>query len=177
MLHQTIRTMRKARGFSQQELAARLHVVRQTVSKWETGHSVPDADMLVKLAKALDTTTEVLLGGQPPASQDPVGELAARLDRLNAQLARRMEQKRKIRRAIFAGIGLLALVGILREILGAVQRWQFARMLAETPSILGGADEATSIFVSCISWQDVSLLLVVAAAIVAVLGVYFTRPK
>lgn len=133
--------------------------------------------MLVRLAKALDTTTEVLLGGQLPASQDPVGELAARLDRLNAQLARRMEQKRKIRRAIFAGIGLLALVGILREILGAVQRWQFARMLAETPSILGGADEATSIFVSCISWQGVSLLLVVAAAIVAVLGVYFTRPK
>ena len=133
--------------------------------------------MLICLAKALDTTTEVLLGGQLPASQDPVGELAARLDRLNAQLARRMEQKRKIRRAIFAGIGLLALVGILREILGAVQRWQFARMLAETPSILGGADEATSIFVSCISWQGVSLLLVVAAAIVAVLGVYFTRPK
>ena len=133
--------------------------------------------MLICLAKALDTTTEVLLGGQLPASQDPVGELAARLDRLNAQLARRMEQKRKIRRAIFAGIGLLALVGILREILGAIQRWQFARMLAETPSILGGADEATSIFVSCISWQGVSLLLVVAAAIVAVLGVYFTRPK
>ncbi len=39
MLHQTIRTLRKARGFSQQELAARLHVVRQTVSKWETGVS------------------------------------------------------------------------------------------------------------------------------------------
>ena len=50
MLSENIRTLRKARGLSQQELAERLHVVRQTVSKWEQGLSVPDAAMLVQLA-------------------------------------------------------------------------------------------------------------------------------
>lgn len=50
MLEQKIRTRRKARGLSQQELADRLHVVRQTVSKWENGLSVPDAGMLVRIA-------------------------------------------------------------------------------------------------------------------------------
>ena len=51
MLGENIRALRKAQGLSQQELAERLHVVRQTVSKWEQGLSVPDADMLVRLAE------------------------------------------------------------------------------------------------------------------------------
>ena len=54
MLGENIRALRKARGLSQQELAERLHVVRQTVSKWEQGLSVPDADMLVRLAECLE---------------------------------------------------------------------------------------------------------------------------
>ena len=45
-----------------QELAIKLNIVRQTVSKWENGLSVPDSDMLITLADELDTSVSVLLG-------------------------------------------------------------------------------------------------------------------
>ena len=57
MLAENLKALRKAKGLSQEELAARLHVVRQTVSKWEKGRSVPDADLLIRLAEELDTTS------------------------------------------------------------------------------------------------------------------------
>src|SRR5699024_7961293 len=62
MLNENIKSIRKAKGLSQQELAIRLHVVRQTISKWEKGLSVPDADMLIALAEALETSVSALLG-------------------------------------------------------------------------------------------------------------------
>ena len=62
MLSENIKSLRKAKGLSQEELAIKLNVVRQTLSKWETGLSVPDCDMLIKLAEELDTTVSVLLG-------------------------------------------------------------------------------------------------------------------
>ena len=62
MLNENIRALRKAKGLSQEELAVRLNVVRQTVSKWEKGLSVPDADMLVAIGEAFDTPVSVLLG-------------------------------------------------------------------------------------------------------------------
>lgn len=62
MLNENIRALRKAKELSQEELAVRLNVVRQTVSKWEKGLSVPDADMLVAIGEAFDTPVSVLLG-------------------------------------------------------------------------------------------------------------------
>ena len=62
MLHENIRFKRKERGFSQEDLAVRLHVVRQTISKWENGMSVPDAEQLAALADVLHTTVGELLG-------------------------------------------------------------------------------------------------------------------
>lgn len=50
MFHENLKTMRKAKGYTQEELAIKLNVVRQTVSKWEKGLSVPDADVLCKIA-------------------------------------------------------------------------------------------------------------------------------
>ena len=55
MLSDNIRTLRKNRGFTQEDLANRLNVTRQTISKWEKGISVPDAEMLSKLAEELET--------------------------------------------------------------------------------------------------------------------------
>ena len=66
MLAENLKALRKAKGLSQEELAARLHVVRQTVSKWEKGRSVPDADLLIRLAEELDTTSAALLGPEVP---------------------------------------------------------------------------------------------------------------
>ena len=62
MLHENLRLKRKERGLSQEELASRLHVVRQTISKWEKGMSVPDSEQLIKIAVILETTVSELLG-------------------------------------------------------------------------------------------------------------------
>lgn len=88
MLNETIKTLRKRRGLSQEELAQHLHVVRQTVSKWENGSSVPDAAMLIRLAEALDCTVSELLGGSQ-ATGAGENELASQLAEINAQLARK----------------------------------------------------------------------------------------
>ena len=62
MLSENIKTARKSKGLSQEELAVKLNVVRQTISKWEQGLSVPDSDMLIALSDALATPVSALLG-------------------------------------------------------------------------------------------------------------------
>ena len=64
MFGENLKTLRKQKDFSQEELAARLHVVRQTVSKWEKGLSVPDADALIRLAEVLEVSVSELLGAK-----------------------------------------------------------------------------------------------------------------
>lgn len=61
MFGENLKMLRKQKGFSQEELAARLHVVRQTISKWEKGLSVPDAEMLIRLAEILEVSVSELL--------------------------------------------------------------------------------------------------------------------
>ena len=71
MLKDTIKKLRTEQGLSQDELAERVHVVRQTVSKWERGTSVPDADSLVALARALGVSAAELLGESAMAEKEP----------------------------------------------------------------------------------------------------------
>lgn len=63
--------IRKTRGFSQEELASRISVSRQAVSKWETGDAMPDLNNLLLLAQALEVTLEELCKGESPAEQTP----------------------------------------------------------------------------------------------------------
>ncbi len=86
MLGENIGCARRAAGLTQEELAGRMHVVRQTVSKWEKGRSAPDADQLVELAQALGTTTDELLG-QEASTPKSVEELAVQAALMNEQLA------------------------------------------------------------------------------------------
>lgn len=80
MLSENIRNFRKAKGLSQEELAAKLNVVRQTVSKWETGLSVPDAELLVALSEILKTPVGVLLGETAALPQaDDIKAIAEKL--------------------------------------------------------------------------------------------------
>ena len=55
MLNENIKAIRKAKGLSQEELAIKLNVVRQTISKWENGLSVPDSDMLISISEIFET--------------------------------------------------------------------------------------------------------------------------
>ena len=115
MLAENLKALRKARGLSQEELAARLHVVRQTVSKWEKGRSVPDAELLVRLAEELDTTPAALLGPEvPPEAED--GGMAEQLGRIAEQLAIKNRRSRRIWRIVagvliaFAAVNLLLIL-------------------------------------------------------------------
>ena len=107
MLAENLKALRKAKGLSQEELAARLHVVRQTVSKWEKGRSVPDADLLIRLAEELDTTPAALLGPEVPPEAEG-GGTAEQLGRIAEQLAVKNRRARRIWR-IVAGV-LIAFV-------------------------------------------------------------------
>lgn len=62
MLNENLRNLRKSKGLSQEELAVKLNVVRQTISKWETGLSVPDSEMLLAISDVLETPVSTLLG-------------------------------------------------------------------------------------------------------------------
>lgn len=63
MLGENIKIIRKNKGYSQEELANKLHVTRQTVSKWETGQSVPDANLLKQLSLILEVSVAEIMDG------------------------------------------------------------------------------------------------------------------
>ena len=112
MLGDNIVTLRKKQGLSQQELADRLHVVRQTISKWEKNLSVPDADALVRLADALDATVPQLLG-ETIAEEAQPSDIAAALSRINEQLAVQNRRRSRIWKTVAWVLGLLLLVNVL----------------------------------------------------------------
>ena len=99
MLSENIKTARKSKGLSQEELAVKLNVVRQTLSKWEQGLSVPDSDMLIALSDALATPVSALLGEfAVRAEADDLKAIAEKLEIINLQLARQKAARRKILR-------------------------------------------------------------------------------
>ena len=95
MLSENIKAIRKSKGLSQQELAIKLNVVRQTVSKWEQGLSVPDSDLLISLSEALETPVSTLLGETLEETEaDTVKTLSEKLEIINLQFARRKAFRR-----------------------------------------------------------------------------------
>lgn len=95
MFHENLKTMRKAKGYTQEELAIKLNVVRQTVSKWEKGLSVPDADVLCKIADVLDTDVSTLLGEEIVEETDK-SAVAQQLAKISEQLAMKNQHSKKI---------------------------------------------------------------------------------
>lgn len=111
MLKDNIKLIRKSKGLSQEELAVKLNVVRQTISKWEQGLSVPDSELLVSLSEALDTPVSTLLGENIPEERaDNLKEIAEKLEIINLQLAQRKESKRKFWHWFYISICLILIV-------------------------------------------------------------------
>ena len=97
MLNENIKAIRKEKGLSQQELAVKLNVVRQTISKWEQGLSVPDSEMLISLSEALETPVSTLLGETVVETEaDSIKAISEKLEVINLQLAQRKTTKRKV---------------------------------------------------------------------------------
>lgn len=182
MLSDNIRNLRKTKGWSQEELAIKLNVVRQTISKWEKGLSVPDSEMLIRIAEELDTTVGVLLGepeltDKKSAENLELKEIAAKLEFLNEQFAKRSERQRKIWRIIFIALGIFVLLTLFYETASFLYfRAVMENMNADT-SIIGGYDGPTSIYVSNMSFSAVKLILTLIVAVLSVVGIYKTRRK
>lgn len=102
MLNENIKAIRKSKGLSQQELAVKLNVVRQTVSKWEQGLSVPDSDMLLSLSEVFETPVSALLGENITEPQaDDLKAISAKLEVINLQLAQRKTTRKRILHWLF----------------------------------------------------------------------------
>lgn len=102
MLNENIKAIRKSKGLSQAELAIKLNVVRQTISKWEQGLSVPDADMLVSISEVFETPVSTLLGETVIETKvDDLKAISEKLEVINLQLAYRKVTKQKAIHGLF----------------------------------------------------------------------------
>ena len=110
MLGENIKILRKQKGLSQETLSQQLNVVRQTVSKWEKGLSVPDAEMLNTISELFEVPVSTLLGNtieEPEkASDSAVEEVAKQLAILNEQLANQSVRRKKTVRKVLAVIAI-----------------------------------------------------------------------
>lgn len=116
MLNENMKAIRKSKGLSQQELAIKLNVVRQTISKWEQGLSVPDSDMLIAISEVLETPVSTLLGETVVEPKvDDLKAISEKLEIINLQLAQRKTAKRKMLRWLL--ISLCAIIVAIAVVL------------------------------------------------------------
>lgn len=111
MLKENIKSLRKSKGLSQEELAIKLNVVRQTISKWEQGLSVPDAEMLISISELFETPVNTLLGEN--ISEKEVNDLKAiseKLEIINLQLSQRKKEKQKIIHWLLISLCIIILI-------------------------------------------------------------------
>ena len=168
MLNENIKAIRKAKGLSQQELAVKLNIVRQTVSKWEQGLSVPDADLLIALSQALETPVSTLLGETVMESEaDRLQAISEKLEVINLQLAQRKTMRRAIIRWLLISICAMILVMFAALIIvnSPYLGWDYSD---PDPAVLGVAFHA-------FEWLFVRVAPVILIA--ALIGIFFTRKK
>ena len=173
MLSENIKAYRKAKGLSQQELASQLNVVRQTVSKWEKGLSVPDSEMLLTLADALGVSVAALLGESVLSEEAPtLQSLAAKLEVLNKQFARRAEKTRRMWRAVFWTACVVAALVLLFELIALIFYLLSMGSIPDSESIgiIGGADGPTAILVASETVDFPPMLLAILALIFSIVG-------
>lgn len=168
MLSENIKTIRKAKGLSQEELAVKLNVVRQTISKWEQGLSVPDSDFLLALSEALETPVSTLLGEaftEPEA--DNLKAISQKLEVINLQLSKRQQSRRKIAHWLFisTAVVIVIIIAILFYLNSPYLGWNFND--PET-AVLGTAFH---------SFEWVFVRVAPVALIGSVIGIIMTRRK
>ena len=111
-----IQELRKSNSLTQEQLAVKLNVVRQTVSKWEKNLSVPDAEALTRISEVLEVSVSELLGTSPDEKKEELGEVAVQLQSLNDLLATQAQHQRKITKKA----KLIITIIIIALILGAI---------------------------------------------------------
>lgn len=168
MLSENIRAIRKSKGLSQEELAVKLSVVRQTISKWEKGLSVPDSDMLLSISEAFETPVSALLGETvaetPP---DEIKALSEKLEVINLQLAKRKAARRRLLHWAFISL-LAATVAVFAVLL-----------LLKSPYLGWDFNDPETAVVGTVfhGFEWLFVRLAPLAVIGAVIGIVLTRIK
>ena len=168
MLNENIKAIRKSKGLSQEELAVKLNVGRQTISKWENGLSVPDSDMLISISEALETPVSVLLGesvAEPKA--DDLKAVCEKLEIINLQLAQRKTARRKILHWLF--LSLCVVLAVIFAILSAFESSYLGWNYSDPETAVAGA-----------AFHAFEWLFVRAAPVIligAAAGAFLTRKK
>ena len=168
MLSENIKNIRKSKGLSQQELAVKLNVVRQTVSKWEQGLSVPDADMLISLSEALETPVSTLLGETVVETEaDSLKAISEKLEVINLQMAWRKNTGRKILHWLLISLcaAIIAAFVILYFMKSPYLGWDYSDLETAVLGVLFHAFEW--------SFVRVAPLILIGA----IVGVFLTREK
>ena len=168
MLSENIRAMRKSKGLSQQELAMKLNVVRQTISKWEQGRSVPDSDMLILISEALEIPVSTLLGETIAETQvDDLKAISEKLEIINLQLGQRKTTRRKTFHWLL--ISLCAAIVIISAVLIALNSPYLSWNYCDPETAVAGA--AFHAF----EWLFVRLAPIILIG--TIVGVFLTRKK
>ena len=142
MLNENIKAIRKSKGLSQQDLADKLNVVRQTISKWEQGLSVPDSDLLIVLSEALETPVSTLLGETVAEIEaDEIKALSEKLEIINLQFARRKAMRRSALHwgLVAVCVGILAVAAVLVVVNSPYLGWDYS---APETAVMGVAIHA-----------------------------------
>ena len=129
MLKDNLKTLRKNKGLSQEELSVKLNVVRQTISKWELGLSVPDAEMLIAISEIFETPVSEILGENiEEKEKNNLKVISEKLEVINEQLSMQQKQKRKRITNCFIVMDVyIIILFILLLVLGSpYQSWDYS---------------------------------------------------
>ncbi len=168
MLNENIKAIRKSKGLSQEELAVKLNVVRQTISKWEQGLSVPDADMLISISEVFETPVSTLLGETIVESKaDDLRAISEKLEIINLQLAHRKTARQKVIHWLFISVCtvIVAIYPVLIVLNSPYLGWDYSK------------PETAVIGVVLHSFEWLFVRIAPFALIGAIVGVCLTRKK
>ena len=168
MLNENIKAIRKSKGLSQEELAIKLNVVRQTISKWEQGLSVPDADMLISISEAFETPVSTLLGETVVETKvNDLRVISEKLEVINLQLAHGKAMRQKAVHWLFISLCavIVAIFAILIALNSPYLGWDYSHPETAVAGVVYHAFE----------WLFVRIAPF--ALIGAIIGVCLTRKK
>lgn len=129
MLKDNLKILRKNKGLSQEELSVKLNVVRQTISKWESGLSVPDAEMLITISEIFETPVNEILGESiEEKERNDLKVISEKLEVINEQLSMKQKQKRKriVNFLIIIDVCIILLFILLAVLGSPYQSWDYS---------------------------------------------------
>ena len=177
MLGDNIKRLRREKGISQEDLANRLHVVRQTVSKWENGLSVPDAEMLSVIANQLDTTVNILLNTSHSEKISDLKEIEIRLDTINNLIEKQNEKRRKLWRIFFICFSITTMLVFIGCFTSYIYYKIATNNISTDSTIIGGYNGPTNIFITQSTLNPIIPVSSLILTFISIVGIYKTRKK